>query len=423
MSGNEHMSNAPKLEPTRDGSDSSMGSASEPEAEAEAFSQDPAATQKRKGGRKPIYATSEERKQRNRQAQAAFRERRTEYIKQLETTIKHHEDTLQNLQQSHRSAADECLMLRYKNSLLERILLEKGIDVQAELSAKTSSPHSRSAGAGPSQAPPIQRAIMNRHHQVRRPTSAVMPKVEQGPGMARVPRGSSFGSGGSPQLQPTPPSQTSSPNSTSPSYAAQGVMTPPTGDAMMAQRQMQQQQQPLAQGQPAHLQHPQLEHAFGAPPPFKRSRTASSSQTPLVIPATSGRGAVEASGSSRTPSNFYPSPFQSHIEQLGKLTRPFLSRYDADDDPEATEQLAGPGPFPEQYSQHVSSDVPPHAADPLHNAQNMPMSQPSSAGGPNFSPTGELYGPPEMRADDDPFGLWQSMTFPTQFSFPPSSMR
>jgi hypothetical protein len=74
-----------------------------------------------------IYATSEERKQRNRQAQAAFRERRTEYIKQLETTIQHHEETLQNLQQSHRQAADECLMLRYKNSLLERILLEKGM--------------------------------------------------------------------------------------------------------------------------------------------------------------------------------------------------------------------------------------------------------------------------------------------------------
>jgi hypothetical protein len=44
----------------------------------------------------------------------------------LESTIKHHEDTLQNLQNSHRNAADECLMLRYKNSLLERILLEKG---------------------------------------------------------------------------------------------------------------------------------------------------------------------------------------------------------------------------------------------------------------------------------------------------------
>jgi hypothetical protein len=44
----------------------------------------------------------------------------------LESTIKIHEENLQNLQQSHRSAADECLMLRYKNSLLERILLEKG---------------------------------------------------------------------------------------------------------------------------------------------------------------------------------------------------------------------------------------------------------------------------------------------------------
>lgn len=139
-----------KNEPSRDGSTSSI--ASSPEPEAETYTQEHPQAQKRKGGRKPvsstilplcckkpvamsklpltkrrkIYATSEERKQRNRQAQAAFRERRTEYIKQLESTIKHHEETLQNLQQSHRSAADECLMLRYKNSLLERILLEKG---------------------------------------------------------------------------------------------------------------------------------------------------------------------------------------------------------------------------------------------------------------------------------------------------------
>lgn len=37
-----------------------------------------------------------------------------------------HESNLNNLQTAHRTAADECLMLRYKNSLLERILLEKG---------------------------------------------------------------------------------------------------------------------------------------------------------------------------------------------------------------------------------------------------------------------------------------------------------
>ena len=127
---------------------SSTVSSPEQDAAAEQ-SQEPAQPQKRKGGRKPvrcfhllhnaivddisrtlisvqIYATSEERKQRNRQAQAAFRERRTEYIKQLEAAIKQNEETLSSLQQSHRSAADECLMLRYKNSLLERILLEKG---------------------------------------------------------------------------------------------------------------------------------------------------------------------------------------------------------------------------------------------------------------------------------------------------------
>ena len=114
-----------------------------PEADNGALQDSNPAQQKRKGGRKPvrilphhsltlanmlkIYATSEERKQRNRQAQAAFRERRTEYIKQLEETIRVHETNLHNLQTAHRSAADECLMLRYKNSLLERILLEKGM--------------------------------------------------------------------------------------------------------------------------------------------------------------------------------------------------------------------------------------------------------------------------------------------------------
>jgi hypothetical protein len=42
----------PKTEPDREGSTSSI--ASTPEAEAEAFPQDVAQTQKRKGGRKPV---------------------------------------------------------------------------------------------------------------------------------------------------------------------------------------------------------------------------------------------------------------------------------------------------------------------------------------------------------------------------------
>jgi hypothetical protein len=109
-------------------------------------------TKKRKGGRKPvcldssclvmlltilqIYATSQERKQRNRQAQAAFRERRTEYIKQLEETIRIHEVNLHNVHTARQSAAEECIMLRYKNSFLERILLEKGVQILPRTSSR-----------------------------------------------------------------------------------------------------------------------------------------------------------------------------------------------------------------------------------------------------------------------------------------------
>ncbi|KMP08019.1 MEAB protein [Coccidioides immitis RMSCC 2394] len=101
------------------------------------------------------------------QAQVAFRERRTEYIKQLEATIKLNEETLRTLQQSHRSAADECLMLRYKNSLLERILLEKGIDVQGELRLKSGSP-----SLPPARLPP---------HQPHRPSPLSQPMFNRQP--------------------------------------------------------------------------------------------------------------------------------------------------------------------------------------------------------------------------------------------------
>lgn len=86
---------------------------------------------KHKNGPKVKDETNEERKQRNRQAQAAFRQRQVDYIKRLEQKVWHYEETLLSLQQSHQRVTDECAMLRYKNSLLERTLLEKGIEVQA----------------------------------------------------------------------------------------------------------------------------------------------------------------------------------------------------------------------------------------------------------------------------------------------------
>ncbi|KAM4065437.1 bZIP transcription factor [Hirsutella rhossiliensis] len=147
---------------------------------------------KRKGGRKPIYATSEERKQRNRRAQAAFRERRTEYIKQLEETLRVQESSLPKLQTVHQTAAKECRMLQYKNSLLECILLEKGIDVQAELYAKTDSPN-----LGLTQIPvdlvqpaPIQSATINRHRQPYKHSFSPAPldSISKGRSIAELPQ-------------------------------------------------------------------------------------------------------------------------------------------------------------------------------------------------------------------------------------------
>lgn len=73
-----------------------------------------------------IYATVEERKQRNRQAQAAFRERRSEYIKQLEATLKQHEELLQLAQRDRQASAYHSSAMQRRISLLERILRENG---------------------------------------------------------------------------------------------------------------------------------------------------------------------------------------------------------------------------------------------------------------------------------------------------------
>ncbi|CAJ2510207.1 Uu.00g061070.m01.CDS01 [Anthostomella pinea] len=349
---------------------------------------------KRKGGRKPIYATSEERKQRNRQAQAAFRERRTEYIKQLEDALKAQETNLTNLQAAHRGAADECLMLRYKNSLLERILLEKGIDVQAELRAKTGSPT-----LGPThmpqnmvQPPPIQRGMLNRQHHPRRSGSSIAPKLE--PGMPSLPPPNGINQAlVSPKSRPTPPSHAASPINP----------TPPYGGHMAA-------------SSPAASDHTGMRPAM--PPPPKQH-----------MPPMPGMGAAQRQQmmqqqptSGPRPPAFYPTPsFQNHFQQLGKLTQ---QEYDAPadmiDEPELDN--AGPGPYPSGF--------------PVNHQPGMSMQPPTSAapGQPPIASAehggqGQGQGYPSMTQlldpalDWDPFGLSASMAFPTQFSFDTSNMR
>ncbi|KAI6886067.1 hypothetical protein KC360_g8592 [Hortaea werneckii] len=314
---------------------------STPEHEMQdASSEQPSQPQKRKGGRKPIYATSEERKQRNRQAQAAFRERRTEYIKQLEAAIEQNKEALGNLQQSHRSAADECLMLRYKNSLLERILLEKGIDVQAELQLKTGSallpppgylpPGMNPPPSQPAQ-PPLQRTAVERQHARRSGGPTFLPKLAPG-----QPSQDAGYQNTSPQGHPTPSSHASSPTNVStrsPMAMHQGGMTPPTS-SMLAQGQGQQYQpygRSSQQPNPGYYQIPhQASPEFPRPnqqvPPSRYQGSMSSQSNGshqggnTSAQMAAGHGGLGALGQAST---YYPSPFQNHIDKLGKFL-PFL---------------------------------------------------------------------------------------------------
>ncbi|KAF2139716.1 uncharacterized protein K452DRAFT_310617 [Aplosporella prunicola CBS 121167] len=446
-------------EPSRDGSASSIATTPEPEAESYTAQEHPQQQQKRKGGRKPnctvramsrppltkrrkIYATSEERKQRNRQAQAAFRERRTEYIKQLESTIKHHEETLQTLQQNHRSAADECLMLRYKNSLLERILLEKGIDVQAELRAKTGSPHLGPArvpppGSAP-QPPPMQRAIMNRHQQARRSYQGFPQKVE---GVLGSPLAQPDGAvpNHSPHSQPTPASHISSPSTTatkSPNFIP--TISPNIGPVSQSQ------QQPPLRPQP-----PPPRSQYNPLPGHRHSLSAQYPSTGGM----SGASASSAAGNGLTgtangggPSSYYPSPFQSHMDQLGKLSRPILralmhrafteQEYDAQadmiDDQDPSERSAGTGPYSQSFPPHIQPQTAPHlqaqgsgqlVPQQYQNGDSQYTSpaalQPADAHGNNamYGNLNHGFDPYDPILDADPFGLSASMHFPTQFSY------
>ncbi|EMD01137.1 hypothetical protein BAUCODRAFT_62407 [Baudoinia panamericana UAMH 10762] len=435
-----------ELDAVHEGTPSSIDSTPEHETHAElSASLEPTAQpQKRKGGRKPIYATSEERKQRNRQAQAAFRERRTEYIKQLEATIKQNEDTLATLQQSHRSAADECLMLRYKNSLLERILLEKGIDVQAELQLKTGSPileHGFApprANPPPTQVPlpPLQRTAVQRQHARKSGGQTFLPKLAPGHLNAET----TF-TQPSPQGHPTPLSHSPSPSSLtsrSPLTYHQGGITPPTS-TVLTQGQTQQfhhlqarsSQQPPSTGfyQPQQQQVPSnRQRAPQRPPPPSQYQSSAS-----VIAGPSSASA------------YYPSPFQKHIDQLGNTeqeydteqAQPMLDQ--ADHEPEPTSDPSPTqlhGTYPAQYDQQMQHQ---HAASgqeyyqPGYEAQfhNMtqlqqqqhpgssriaPTSQPESSGfASGRMVMGQLIDAHDPLLDADPFGLSASMHYPTTY--------
>ncbi|KAL1887589.1 hypothetical protein Cpir12675_006482 [Ceratocystis pirilliformis] len=366
---------------------------------------------KRKGGRKPIYATSEERKQRNRQAQAAFRERRTEYIKQLEETIRVHESNLQNLQAAHRTAADECLMLRYKNSLLERILLEKGIDVQAELRAKTGSPN-----LGPThmpqnmvQPPPIQRAIMNRHNQNRRPAS-IATKLDTTPISPLPPPLHQGGLGAlpSPRSRPVPSSNHSnSPTAPALTFGGPAALSPAASDYMSSRTSV-----------PPSIKPPHMSPINSMPAPSQ-------------VMATHQQSHAQSRATQQAP--YYPTPgFQSHIEQLEQ-------EYDAQtemmDDSElepssgnggystysaAPSIMPSPASTRGSHAQSQSEAMQPQQQQPQQPQPQSQQPQQPGANGGQYPSMNQLL---DSGMEWDPFGLSASMAFPTPFAFDQSNMR
>lgn len=149
------------------------------------------------------------------------------------------------------------------------------------------------------QPPTMGRAIMNRH-QNRRSNSNIAPKLEPG-AVSASHAYPSIHPNASPQTRPTPPSHHSSPTSNSPGFPTQGVMTPPASDS---QAQMQRASQPMK----THIHH-------GLPPVTG----------PSMVSVMKGQGSSGPGGMGGAPATYYPTTFQNHIEQLGKLTRPLLS--------------------------------------------------------------------------------------------------
>lgn len=149
--------------------------------------------------------------------------------------------------------------------------------------------------------PTVQRAIMNRHHQARRSNSTIAPKLEPGALLQ------------SPQSRPTPPSHMSSPTSNSPGFHNPGVLTPPASDGQMHYAHQQRPQVPKP--------HPQ--HAMQAAPGLM----VNTGGMPLAAKGQGSNGTA-STGGTPTTAGYYPAgPFQNHIEQLGKLSRPFLSYF------------------------------------------------------------------------------------------------
>lgn len=200
-----------------------------------------------------------------------------------------------------------------------------GIDVQAELRAKTGSPNLGptrppiSAHSSSNQPPLQQRAILNRQQQRR--SLQGPPKADGTNGLPMIQPDGPIQR--SPLSQPTSGSHLSSPAQSatrSPNFMSQGHSVSPNFGPIPQQQQQQQQQlrpQPPRSNFNPMMTGPQRASVIANQASANGVRGASS-----VGPSTNG--ITQSSG----PSSFYQSQYSDHMNQLGKLTPIFsLLRY------------------------------------------------------------------------------------------------
>ena len=184
----------------------------------------------------------------------------------------------------------------------------------------------RNIPAIPAPQPPLQRTAMQRHH-ARRSGQDFLPKLAPG----SLNQEANFQ--GSPQGHPTPSSHSSSPTNPltrSPMVMQQGGNTPPN-TAVLAQPQQQHFQNfPRASQQPPNPAFYQRQQNSpnaqrGQQQQYQSNASAVSSHSTgsrQSLGPSMSAGANPGSAASNSASSYYPSPFQKHIDQLGKLPPP-----------------------------------------------------------------------------------------------------
>lgn len=180
------------------------------------------------------------------------------------------------------------------------------------------------------QQPPLQRTALQRQQARRSATQPFLPKLAPGQSNADMAYAQS-----SPLAHPTPSSHTSSPSAMStrsPMAVHQGGMTSPAS-GVLAQPQAQQfpnyarssqqhSNQALYQAQQQHASVQRQPQRSAAPSNYKSSvsgmsNTSAGSHHSVNQPIPGANPGAVAGPSAST---FYPSPFQKHFDQLGKLT-------------------------------------------------------------------------------------------------------